>query len=216
MPQQKKESKTLARMIGSLSGNPTEIKKESLRLLASYREKYGDKLTEEEIRRKAANKIISNYSYYSAFTGGATSLAGIVPGIGTAIAALGGVSADVVLSMKFQIDMVMAIAAVYGQDIEAEEVQQTSYLVAGIGKLNFAVDEGKRIGAKAFANIMNQYLKKGSQQAAKEITKKLGIEVSGKALQKAIPFGVGVIIGFTANKTLTWYIGRKARDYFAG
>ncbi|HNQ83830.1 MAG TPA: EcsC family protein [Bacteroidales bacterium] len=216
MPQQKKESKTLARMIGSLSGNPTEIKKESLRLLASYREKYGDKLTEEEIRRKAANKIISNYSYYSAFTGGATSLTGIVPGIGTAIAALGGVSADVVLSMKFQIDMVMAIAAVYGHDIEEEYVQQTSFLVAGIGKLNFAVDEGKRIGAKAFANIMNQYLKKGSQQAAKEITKKLGIQVSGKALQKAIPFGVGVIIGFTANKTLTWYIGRKARDYFAG
>jgi len=204
MPQQKKESKTLARMIGSLSGNPTEIKKESLRLLASYREKYGDKLTEEEIRRKAANKIISNYSYYSAFTGGATSLTGIVPGIGTAIAALGGVSADVVLSMKFQIDMVMAIAAVYGHDIEEEYVQQTSFLVAGIGKLNFAVDEGKRIGAKAFANIMNQYLKKGSQQAAKEITKKLGIQVSGKALQKAIPFGVGVIIGFTANKTLTW------------
>ncbi len=203
-------------MIGSLSGNPTEIKKESLRLLASYREKYGDKLTEEEIRRKAANKIISNYSYYSAFTGGATSLTGIVPGIGTAIAALGGVSADVVLSMKFQIDMVMAIAAVYGHDIEEEYVQQTSFLVAGIGKLNFAVDEGKRIGAKAFANIMNQYLKKGSQQAAKEITKKLGIQVSGKALQKAIPFGVGVIIGFTANKTLTWYIGRKARDYFAG
>lgn len=203
-------------MIGSLSGNPTEIKKESLRLLASYREKYGDKLTEEEIRRKAANKIISNYSYCSAFTGGATSLAGIVPGIGTAIAALGGVSADVVLSMKFQIDMVMAIAAVYGHDIEEEYVQQTSFLVAGIGKLNFAVDEGKRIGAKAFANIMNQYLKKGSQQAAKEITKKLGIQVSGKALQKAIPFGVGVIIGFTANKTLTWYIGRKARDYFAG
>ncbi|MDX9906517.1 MAG: EcsC family protein [Bacteroidales bacterium] len=216
MPSQKKEGNTLARMIGSLSGNPTEIKKESLRLLASYREKYGDKLTEEEIRRKTANKIISNYSYYSAFTGGATSLTGIVPGIGTVIAALGGVSADVILSMKFQIDMVMAIAAVYGHDIEKEDVQQTSFLVAGIGKLNFAVDEGKRIGAKAFANIMNQYLKKGTQQAAKEITKKLGIQVSGKALQKAIPFGVGVIIGFTANKTLTWYIGRKARDYFAG
>jgi uncharacterized protein (DUF697 family) len=206
----------MTRIVNSLSGNPVDIKKASLKLLDDYREKYSQKLDEADIRRKAANKIISNYSYYSAFTGGVTSLTGIVPGVGTVIATLGGASADVVLSMKFQIDMVMSIAALYGHDIEDEEVQQVGFLVAGIGKLNFIADEGKRVGMKAFANIVNQYLKKGTRQAAKEISKKLGVRLSGKALQKAIPFGVGVVIGFTANKTLTWYIGRKARDYYAG
>jgi uncharacterized protein (DUF697 family) len=205
----------MTRIVNSLSGNPVDIKKASLKLLDEYRDKYSHKMGEEEIRRKAANKIISNYSYYSAFTGGVTSLTGVVPGVGTLLATLGGASADVVLSMKFQIDMVMAIAAVYGHDIEEEEVQRVGFLIAGLGKMNFMVDEGKRIGTKAFINTVNQYLKKGTKQAAKEISKKIGVRISSKALQKAIPFGIGVVIGFTANKTLTWYIGRKAREYYA-
>jgi hypothetical protein len=43
---------------------------------------------------------------------------------------------------------------------------------------------------------------------------KIGIVFARKSLEKAAPFGVGVIIGFTANKGLTWYVGSKARDFF--
>ncbi len=62
--------------------------------------------------------------------------------------------------------------------------------------------------------MTQQYLKGATLQAAKEIFKKFGITFTRKAAEKAIPFGVGVIIGFTANKGLTWYVGSKASDFF--
>ena len=46
--------------------------------------------------------IISNYSYYAAFIGGSTSLTGVIPGLGTAVAISGGASADAITCMKFQ------------------------------------------------------------------------------------------------------------------
>ena len=49
----------------------------------------------------------------------------------------------------------------------------------------------------------------------KEIFKKVGITFTRKAAEKAIPFGIGVVISFSANKGLTWYVGSKARDFFS-
>ncbi|EHZ7344711.1 TPA: hypothetical protein ACGUW9_004234 [Vibrio vulnificus] len=49
----------------------------------------------------------------------------------------------------------------------------------------------------------------------KEIFKRLGITFTRKALEKAIPFGIGVVVGFSANKGITWYVGSKAKDFFA-
>ena len=62
--------------------------------------------------------------------------------------------------------------------------------------------------------MTQQYLKGATLQAVKEIFKKVGITFTRKAAEKAIPFGVGVVIGFSANKGLTWYVGSKAKDFF--
>ena len=48
-----------------------------------------------------------------------------------------------------------------------------------------------------------------------EIFKKIGVTFTRKAVEKSIPFGVGVVIGFSANKGLTWYVGTKAKDFFS-
>ncbi len=162
-----------------------------------------------------AEKIISNYSYYAAFVGGATALTGVVPGLGTVIATFGGATADAALSMKYQIEMTMAIAVVYGHDITVEEEKRLCLIVAGLGAINQAAkDGGKSIGSKAFIKMAQQYLQGATLQAVKEIFKKLGITFTRKAVEKAIPFGVGVVIGFSANKGLTWYVGSKAKDFF--
>jgi hypothetical protein len=62
--------------------------------------------------------------------------------------------------------------------------------------------------------MTQEYLKGSTLTAVKEIFKRVGITFTQKAAVKAIPFGVGVVIGFTANKGLTWYVGSKARDFF--
>ena len=47
-----------------------------------------------------------------------------------------------------------------------------------------------------------------------KLFKKIGVTFTRKSAEKAIPFGVGVVIGFSANKGLTWYVGKKAMDFF--
>lgn len=160
-------------------------------------------------------KIISNYSYFSAFSGGVTGLTGIIPGLGTVTAAFGGGLADTALTMKFQIEMVMAIAAAYGHDIRNEEEQRLCYLIAGLGAISEAAKEaGKEVASKAFIKMARQYLAGSTLVAVKEVFKKVGITFARSGLEKAIPFGVGVVIGFSVNKGLTWYVGSKARDFF--
>ena len=89
-------------------------------------------------------------------------------------------------------------------------------IVAGLGALSEAAKEdGKRISIQAFVKMVNQYLKGPILQLLKEIFKKIGITFTRTALVKCIPFGVGVVIGFSVNKGFTWYVGNKARDFFA-
>ena len=206
----------LLQAIELILADPAKIRKESINLQKKYQKKFSDSKMDDEINELVADKIISSYSYYTAFVGGATGLTGIIPGLGTMIASFGGATADAALTMKFQIEMTMAIATVYGHNIEIEEEKRLCLIIAGLGTINEAVKEGgKQIGTKAFVKITQQYLKGATLQALKEIFKKIGITFTRKAVEKAIPFGVGVIFGFSANKGLTWYVGRKAKDFFA-
>lgn len=205
----------LLKAIELVLADPAEIMKETQALLDQFRKKHSDERTDDEIADMVAEKIISNYSYYAAFIGGTTALTGIVPGLGTIIATFGGATADAALSMKFQIEMTMAIAVVYDHNIMIEEEKRLCLIIAGLGTINQAAKEGgKAMGAKAFVKMTQQYLKGATLQAVKEIFKKVGIIFTRKAVEKAIPFGIGVVIGFSANKGLTWYVGSKAKDFF--
>lgn len=206
---------TLLKAVELVLANPNDIRRESAALLEKFRMAHSTKSV-ERVRELAAKKIISNYSYYSAFAGGATALTGIVPGLGTAIAAFGGATVDAALSMKYQIEMTMALASLYGHNILLEEEKRICMIMAGLGTINEAAkDGGRALGSKAFVKMTQQYLQGSTLQAVKEIFKKVGVTFSRKAAEKAIPFGVGVVIGFSANKGLTWYVGTKARDFFA-
>ncbi len=205
----------LLKAIELILAQPKAIKKEAIALKVKYYQKFSNSKSDSEIDIKIINKIISNYSYYTAFVGGATALTGIIPGLGTAIATFGGATADAALSMKYQIEMTMAIATICGHDIEIEEEKRLCLIVAGLGTINEAAKEGgKRMTASAFKRMAQEYLKGATLQAVKEIFKKVGITFTRKAVEKAIPFGVGVVIGFSANKGLTYYVGTKARDFF--
>lgn len=206
---------TLLKAIELVLADPKNIKQESLSLIEKIKITYPSKST-KEVQKIASEKIISNYSYYSAFSGGATALTGIIPGLGTAIAAFGGATADAALSMKYQIEMTMALATIHGHDILIEEEKRICFIVAGLGAVSEAAKEGgKSLSSKAFVKLVQENLKGATLQAVKEIFKTVGITFSRKALEKAIPFGVGVVIGFAANKGLAWYVGTKARDFFS-
>ena len=207
---------TLLKAVELVLADPAEIRREAIVLKQQYQRRFSDSNSDEEINTLVADKIISNYSYYAAFVGGITALTGVVPGLGTAIATFGGATADAALSMKYQIEMTMALATVYDHNIEIEEEKRLCFIVAGLGAINEAAKKGgKAVGTKAFVKMTQQYLRGATLQAVKEIFKKVGVTFTRKAVEKSIPFGIGVIISFSANKGLTWYVGNKAKNFFA-
>ena len=75
-------------------------------------------------------------------------------------------------------------------------------------------EAGVRIASKAGVNMLRQYLKGAALQVIKQLFRKLGLVFTRKALEKAIPFGVGVVVGAGANYGLTRYVGVQAKGWF--
>ncbi|MNT95502.1 EcsC protein family protein [compost metagenome] len=62
--------------------------------------------------------------------------------------------------------------------------------------------------------MVKKYLTGPVLQVIKDLFKKIGITFTQKAAAKVIPFGIGVVVGGTANYALTKYVGKTARDTF--
>ncbi len=171
--------------------------------------------TDEHIRDLVTKKIIQRYSKMAATSGGVTSLAGIVPGIGTAISMVGGGLADVSVCMKFQIDMTMCLGIAINNGLSNEDAKHMSFIIALGGSLeHLASGAATKTASKATVKVVSEYLKGATLQTIKQLFKQVGINFTKKAAMKAIPFGVGVAISASANYFLTRYIGGVARDVF--
>lgn len=215
MEQKNSDKPVLLKAVELILADPADIKKQVAAMEIQCYGQYGGEKSEAEIRELIVNRIIKNYSYYTAFAGGATALAGIIPGLGQLIATVGGATADAALTMKWEIEMVMAIAAVYKRDITLEDEKLLCFLIAGLGVTSEAAKKaGKEAAEKAFIKMLREYMKGPILAAVKEVFKKIGVTFTRKAVEKAVPFGVGVILGAGANKLLTQYVGGKAKEFY--
>src|SRR5262245_60804339 len=71
--------------------------------------------TDEEERIEAlADQIIADYSRRSAIAGGVTSLPGLLPGGGSALALVGGVLADMTFMLKHDVEMILCLTYLFG------------------------------------------------------------------------------------------------------
>ena len=164
---------------------------------------------------RVADKIIRRYSRLAGMVGTASGLPGIIPGLGTAIAVVGGATADSLICMKLQVDMCMCLAAAFKYDIASEDGKHLTFLIAATGTAQRAgVKTGARIGSQAGVRMLRQYLKGTALQAVKQAFRRAGVTFTRKAVEKAIPFGVGAVIGGAANYGLTRYVGRQAKQWF--
>lgn len=172
-------------------------------------------LSSDQLRLKTADVIVDRYARTCARIGAFTAASSAIPGIGTVISLVGATAADLVITMKYQIEMVMALAHLFDRDIADEEQQRLCYTIAGLG-----------VATQAGLLTFERFTVKGLQEAAKrlvkgrtrrwliELFKKIGLRFTRTGLLKAIPLGVGLAFSYTSNRKLTRYIGRRARDYF--
>ncbi len=61
--------------------------------------------------------------------------------------------------------------------------------------------------------VLRQQLRGSALLATKQAFKRVGIVFTRKAVEKAIPFGVGAVISSGVNAGLTTYVGREPRKW---
>lgn len=79
----------LLKMVEAIAITPQDAKK----IVIGYKNailKKDASLSEQEVQKIVAKKIVDRYSSYSALSGGVTSLSSFVPGVGTAVSMTGG------------------------------------------------------------------------------------------------------------------------------
>ncbi|MEI1753188.1 EcsC family protein [Acinetobacter baumannii] len=192
--------------------------KDAIAVAEGYKKQVQEKnpsISKASIQKIVAQKIVDRYSKISATSGAATSLASVVPGLGTAVSVVAGGTMDVAITMKLQVDMVMCLAAAYDYDLNNEDAKHMSFLIAGLGALEQAgTTQASKLASKAGVKMVERYLKGAALETIKQIFKTIGINFTKSALKKALPFGVGVIVSSTTNYALTKFVGKQAVDWF--
>ena len=62
--------------------------------------------------------------------------------------------------------------------------------------------------------MLRQYLRGGALQATKQALRRVGVTFTRKAAERAIPFGIGVVVAGGANYGLSRYVGHQAKEWF--
>ena len=75
---------------------------------------------------------------------------------------------------------------------------------------------GKGLGTRAGANVPTSVLAMANRAMAKTVLKRYGTRRSVLALGRALPFGIGAVVGGSTNYALANRISRQAEDFFAG
>ncbi|MDO5651257.1 MAG: hypothetical protein Q4G13_03860 [Moraxella sp.] len=117
--------------------------------------------------------------------------------------------------MKLQVDMAMCLATTYGYNIQNEDARHLTFMIVTTGTLEqLSVTKGVGFVSKSAEKMTEIYLKDTTLKAVKAAFKTIGINFTKTSFKKAIPFGVGVVIGSTTNYALTKYVGKKTLDWF--
>lgn len=182
----------------------------------SFKDKTGSSPQSLADKARIAKRIIRRYAAYAGTSGALTALPGTIPGIGTALAIVGGGTADVAITLKIQIDMCMCLVDLYGEQLSAEDKKHLAFVLAlGSSVEQLASTAGKKAAEEAAKRMVYQYLKGPALVTVKSLFKKIGIIFTQKAAGKAIPGGVGVLISGGANYGLTSFVGSVAISMLA-
>ncbi|MER7815508.1 hypothetical protein [Streptomyces sp. NPDC096153] len=164
-----------------------------------------------EDKRRIAAKIIGRYSKMSAAAGAVTAAPSVIPGVGTAVAILGGGATDVAVALKLQVDMCMCLVEVFETELSTEDKKHLAFTIALAGSAEqMAAKGGKAAVQKIAQKLVYQYLTGPALVTIKQLFKRVSITFTQKAMAKAIPAGVGVAFSSSTNYVLTRVVGRVA------
>lgn len=208
----KQDDSSLMKIVQAIAISPEDARIVVKQYENQIRESRKD-ISDSAVQDIIVDKIISRYSKLAATSGGVTSLSGVIPGIGTVASMVGGSMADISACIKFQVDMTMCLAIAINKELNNEDAKHLSYIIALSGVVEQSASNGAtNLAKKASERLIQEYLTKSTLNFIKELFKMVGIQFTKKAAQKAIPFGIGVIVGASFNYVLTKFVGKFAID----
>lgn len=172
----------------------------------------------KDLSRQYRKKIRNKYTS----VGVATSLPGMIPGVGTAaqlVFEAGSVSADVALMLRWMATLCYGTAYIYARDIEQEfESEFTTVLGLWAGIITpeeITAAKSSSITSGHFDKHMADRIKnRMNQKIWRKLATKYGIKRSGLIGGKLIPFGIGAVIGGSFNYATMQRFGNAADGYF--
>jgi hypothetical protein len=166
-------------------------------------------------QERVSDQIIARYARLAAIAGGGSSLPGIIPGLGTVVAATGGAAMNVAACTKLQMDMCFCLAETFEYDVTAEYARNLALLVAAGATLEKADLEGTvKFASQAGVRLLQRYAKGTALRVAEKLFARVASTLAGKVLEKSLPFGLGVAIGGGTSYARTKRVGRQAKDWF--
>lgn len=166
-------------------------------------------------QERVSDQIIARYARLAAVAGGGSSLPGIIPGLGTVVAATGGAAMNVAACTKLQVDMCFCLAETFEYDLTAEHARSLALLVAAGAELERADLEGAvKFASQAGVRLLRRYAKRAALRAAEKLFARVASAFAGNVLGRSLPFGLGVAIGGGTSYARTKRVGQQAKDWF--
>jgi hypothetical protein len=153
--------------------------------------------------------------------GGAAGATASIPGPGTAVRVVGGVTAETVVILERAIFMILAVAHAYGLDLADIQVRRYAILKvlgawAGVadGMSRFAVVVGQGLGEKATKAIPMATVHAVNRYLRRRVFVKWATKTGVVRLGSVLPFGIGVGLGATGNYVMAKGLARVAVNQF--
>lgn len=158
-----------------------------------------------------APHLIAHYSNRSALVGGATAIPAMLPGLGTVATLLAGPLADMVLLLKLEAEMCLALAAARGHDIARPDERQLALLLATVSTAEVSRGRNPLRDAVDVSGtaIWNYTPRRVGKLLVEALAVAAAWQLSRRVALRALPV-IGVAVGAGMNKALTTRVGRQA------
>ena len=166
-------------------------------------------IDDEALRPLVAERLVRHYANSAALSGGATALPALFPGLGSLLALTGGTLLDVALTLKFEVEMALALCWNGGFDIRQERERTLAFLLASV------LTHDESTGTSFVADVLEaegqalwNYAPRQLPKILAQVLARLALRSAAKGLARALPF-VGIAVGASLNLTLTTRTGRR-------
>ncbi len=167
--------------------------------------------TEKDLFMEAGKRIITHYSDRAGITGGVTGLPSMIPGIGSVISLVGSSAVDIVLMLKFEIEMSLCLCHLTGLNIDEDRNRQLAYYLATASSREILSQNNNSQSHNIIKSAAVDYsVRELSKLVIKNITAILLVNLS-RGMMKAVPF-LGIAVGASVNKVMTKRSGLVCLD----